>query len=113
MSISVNTNPLESAADFTYMVRTVAYKNSDWLALYQNLRKARRRWGMVGKVVTKMGATTQELGMLYNETLQLVLLCGSDSWVMMGAILKVLEGFHHWESRQIMGTTTHRTTSGE
>ena len=36
----MNAEPLETAADFTYLGRTVAYNNSDWAALYQKLWKA-------------------------------------------------------------------------
>ena len=41
--ISVNSDPLEPVADFPYLGRRVAYNNSDWAALYQNLRKAWKR----------------------------------------------------------------------
>ena len=59
MLISVNVEPLDQAADFPYLDRTVTYNNSTWAALYQNIRKAWRRWGVVGKVVTKTGSTVQ------------------------------------------------------
>ena len=51
ISISVNSEPLDLVADFTYLGRTVIYNNSGWEALCQNLRKARRQWVMVRKVV--------------------------------------------------------------
>ena len=35
--ISVNSEPLEPVARFTYLGSMVAYKNSDWASLYQNL----------------------------------------------------------------------------
>ena len=41
--------------------------------------------------------------MIYKAVAQLVLLYGSEIWV-----LKILEGFHHREDRQITGmTATH------
>ena len=42
-----------------------------------------------------------------------MLLCGSDSWVVTGAMLKVLEGFHHraaWNTTVLMDW---RTEDGE
>ena len=33
--------------------------------------------------------------MMYKSVVQMVLIYGSDSLLMMDAILKVLEGFHH------------------
>ena len=41
------------------------------------------------------GATVQSWVMMYKAVFQTVLIYGSDSWVVMDAILKVLEGFHH------------------
>ena len=38
--ISVNTDPLVLVAAFPYLGRTVAYNNSDWASLYQNICKA-------------------------------------------------------------------------
>ena len=53
----MNLEPLEPITAFSYMGYTVAYKNSYWTDLYQNLQKARRRWVVVGKVVVKTGTT--------------------------------------------------------
>ena len=74
VSISVNADPLDMAMIFSYLVRTVAYKNSDWAALYQNLQRVRRRWEMVGKVVTNTGSTVQARGMMYKAVVKSVLL---------------------------------------
>ena len=41
------------------------------------------------------------------------LLYGRKSWVITGAILKVLEGFHNKAARWIVGMTAQRMTSGE
>ena len=43
----------------------------------------------------------------------MVLLYGSKSWVMMGAMLKVLDGFHPWVARRITGMTTTRGVERE
>ena len=41
--------------------------------------------------------------MLYEAAMHSVLLYGSDSWVVTGAMLKVLEGLHHRLARRITG----------
>ena len=33
----------------------------------------------------------------------MVLMCGSERWVMVGSMLTVLEGFNPWVSRRIVG----------
>ena len=94
--ISVNAEPLETAADFPYLGFTVSYNNSYWVDLYQNLMKAWGWWGMVAKVVKKTAETVRTGGMIYKELVQTVLLYVSKSWLVMGGTLKLLEIFHHW-----------------
>ena len=72
--ISVKSDPLDTVAAFKYLGCMVAYNNSDWEALYQNLPKARIWWTMVGKVVLKTGAMMRAQGILYEELIQSVLL---------------------------------------
>ena len=98
---------------FPHMGRIVAYNNINWAALYQNIRKAWQRWGMVAKVVTKTGLPVRVKGMLYKATIKLVLLYGIKSWVVTGAMLKLLEGFHHRAYTRITGMTVYRTPSGD
>ena len=60
---------------------------------------------MISKVLTKTEETVWDIGILYKAVAQMVLLYGSESWVVTGAMLKVLEGFHHRTSRRIAGMT--------
>ena len=46
--------------------------------------------------------------MIYNAVAQLVIFYGSEIWVVMGEIIKVLEGFHHRVSQRITGITATR-----
>ena len=68
---------------------------------------------MILKVLTKMGAMVQAHGMLYKAVEQMVILYGSESWVVTGAILKVLEGFHHRSSWRIAGMVDQRAEDVE
>ena len=52
-------------------------------------------------------------GVMYKEVAQSVLLYGSESWVVTGAVLRVLEGFHHFESMRITGMAGKRVTDRE
>ena len=53
--------------------------------------------------MAKTGATVQAWGVMYNAVEHSVLLYGSESWVVIGEMIKVLDGFHHWEARRIIG----------
>ena len=68
---------------------------------------------MAGKVVTKTGATVQAWGMMYKAVMQLVLLYESESWVVTGAMIKLLEAFNNGVSRSITRSMAHLMTSGE
>ena len=68
---------------------------------------------MAGKVVSKMGETVQARGILYKLSIQSLLLYGSDSWVVTGDILKVMEVFHNRVERSITGMTARHMTSGK
>ena len=104
----VNAEPIEPAHEFPYLELTIAYNNSGWTAVYRNLRKSWRIWGMIQKLQTNIGAMVRARSMLYKAVAQTVLLYGSESWVMTGAMMKVLEGFHHQATQCIAGMTSWR-----
>ena len=45
----------------------------------------------------------RDRGMMYKEVEHTVLLHGSESWVVTGVLLKILEGFFHRAAIQITG----------
>ena len=89
MPIKVNLDPLESAEKLPYLGRTITYNNSKWEDLYNNLRKAQRRWGMVLRVLVKAGATVRARVTMHREAVQMVLLYRSESWFIMDEMMKV------------------------
>ena len=103
--LQINVEALPPSEAFPYLGWTITYNNTNCLAVYQNLRKSRRRWGMITGLLANTGSTVPAQGMVYKEVAHSLLLYGSESWVMMGEMLKVLEGFHHRVARQIMGMT--------
>ena len=60
---------------------------------------------MILRALTKTGETVRARGVMYKTVAQSVLLYVSEIWVVMGEVLKVLEGFYHLTARRIMGTT--------
>ena len=67
--------------DFLYLGHIVAFNNSNWEALYQNLRKPYPRWGIVAELLTRMRETLWEQAMIYKAVVRTELLYGSDRWV--------------------------------
>ena len=85
----------------------------DWTVVYHNLNKAQRRWGMITGVLAKTGAMVRARGLMYKVVAQSVLIYNSDSWVVAGAMLKVVEELHHWVARRITGMTETCGAGGE
>ena len=50
---------------------------------------------------------------IYKAVVHMVLLYGSDIWVVTEETLKVLEGFHNWVPRNIAGKTALSTVDGD
>ena len=51
--------------------------------------------------------------MMYKAVAQTVLLQGSKSWLVMGVMLNVLEGFHRRVARRISGIIAKRVVDGK
>ena len=56
----------------------------------------------MSKVLTKAGAAVQAQARMQKAVVYTVLLYGIDIWVVTGATLIVLEGFHHQVARKIL-----------
>ena len=95
------------------MGRTISYNNSDWVAVYLNLSKARRRWGIIARVLERTGATVRAWGEMYKVVAQSVLIYVRESWVVTGEMLKVLMAFHHRMAQRITGMTEKLGSGGE
>ena len=67
----------------------------------------------MGKVVLKTWSIVRARGMVYKAFVQLLFLYGSESWVVMGAILKAIEVFHYLAAIIITGVKRWSTASGK
>ena len=63
--ITVNLNPLEKTTELPYLGCRSPYNNIDWAALYRNLRKYQRRWGITAKAMGKTGQPIKAREMMY------------------------------------------------
>ena len=72
------------------MGHTITYNDNKCEALYHNLGKVQRRWGVVLKLLEKTGPSLRYRSMMYTEVLQTVILYGIKSWGATEAMMKVL-----------------------
>ena len=68
---------------------------------------------MVSKVLKRSGSTVQARVEIHKAVAQLVILYVSNSWVVMGGVIKVLKGFHHQVAWWITGMTGKSVAGGE
>ena len=58
----INANTLPPSEASPYLGLTITFNNSNWAAVYLNLRKDRMRWGMIARVLERTGATVRARG---------------------------------------------------
>jgi len=85
---------LERVEVFKYLGRLLSYNDDDTQAVRSNLRKARKVWARLSRVLRAEHATARVCGKFYKATVQAVLLFGSETWNLTPPLLKSLEGFH-------------------
>ncbi len=85
---------LEQVEVFKYLGRLLSHDNNDDLAIWANVRKARKCWARVSRVLRAENATPWVMGMFYKATVQMVLLFGAETWNLTERALKMLKGFH-------------------
>ena len=91
---------------FWYMGRTLSFSNDDWPAVGWNLRRVPGKWGKVAKILGWEGEYRRTTGMFNVAVVQMVLLFGSETWVLTPHLEKSLEGFHQWAARRMTGMGT-------
>ena len=85
--------PLERVEVFRYLGRLLAMGDTDAQAVRANLKKARRVWARLSRVLRRENASPRTSGRFFQAVVQSVLLYGSESWDLRGALLKQLRGF--------------------
>ena len=81
--------------------------------MHHNLWKDRQFWGMISKVLMKTGETVRAHGILYKLVAHRVLIYGSNSFVVIGEMIKALEGFHQQEAWWVVGMIDRCTEDKE
>ena len=71
--------------------------------MVRNLRKVRRSWGWLYRVLRREGTDPKMSRAFYISVTQAVLLFGSDTWVLTERMEKALDSFHSRVARKILG----------
>ena len=92
---------VEGMVQFKYLGLPLDKTDDYWPAVRQNVKRARRVWGRLGKMLQREGAEIKVSEILYRAVLQALLLFGSESWVMLKTAEKTVEGAHTGFMHQI------------
>ncbi|KAL7523823.1 hypothetical protein ACHAXR_000346, partial [Thalassiosira sp. AJA248-18] len=85
---------LERVEVFKYLGRLLAFDDNDMRAVRNNLKKARKSWRMLSRLLRAESIGPRVCGMFYKAVVQAVLLFGSETWALTPSAMKCLEGFH-------------------
>ena len=85
---------LERVEVFKYLGRMLTMDDVDGHTIGANLKKARRCWARLSRVLRAEYAAPRVCGIFYRATVQAVLLFGAETWDLLPADLRRLEGFH-------------------
>ena len=98
--------------EFKYLGRILTATDNDWPSVVGNLRKARRSWGRLSRVLGREGADPKVSRVFYIAVNQAVLLFGSEMWVLTAHMEKALDSFQSRVERKIMGRQPWRQKDG-
>ena len=95
--------PIESVTGFKYLGIILTATDNDWPEVVGNLWVVRRSWGRLSRVLGREGADPKVLQAFYITVTQVVLLFGSETWVLASRMEKALDSFQSRVARKITG----------
>ena len=104
--------PLETVTLFKYMGQAMTAGDDDWPLVAGNLRKDWKSWTRMTRILGQEGADPRISGFCLNALVQVVLLFGSETWVMTTRMERDLGSFQNKVARQITGSQRRRRGEG-
>ena len=104
--------PLETVTLFNYLGRVLMAGDDECPAVMINLKKVRKSWAQLTRILGREGANLRVSGMFFKAVVQVVLLFGSETWVMIPCMERALKSFQHRFVRRITGSQTRRREEG-
>ena len=74
--------PMEAVSEFRYLGLLLTATDNDWPAVAGNIKKARRSWGRLDRVLGREGSDPKVSRTFYVYVTQKVLLFGAETWVL-------------------------------
>jgi hypothetical protein len=103
ITFTVLGTPIERVKEFKYLGRILDESDDDWPALQSNLKKARAKWGRIGRILSREQANPRVMATFYKAIIQSVLLYGAETWVLTKRMMQPLRSFHRRCARHLTG----------
>ena len=87
--------PLEMVTSFKYLGQVLTAAKENWPEVVGNLRKARKSWSWIARILGWEGANPRVSRMFLKAVVQAVLLFMTDTWVLIPCIGRPLGCFQH------------------
>ena len=71
--------PLSHVPTFKYLGRFLAAEDNNWMAVVRNLRRARQKWALTNRILSREGADSRTSGHIYLAVVKLVMLFRSET----------------------------------
>ena len=71
--------------------------------MVRNLWRSRQKWARLTVLLSREGVDEQTSGQIYLAVVQLVMMYGSETWVVTYCIGRVLGGLHHRVTQRLTG----------
>ena len=81
MAFEVYREQLQAVSSFKYLGRILTEGDDDWPSVAGNMGKAKKSWGRLQGILSRVGATKQVSGKMFKAVVQQVLLFGAEMWV--------------------------------
>ena len=94
---------IETVTLFKYLGRVLTAADEKWMAVAGNLRKERKSWTRLVRILGRERTRSHVYGMFFKVVVQAVLLLGLETWVLNPCMRQALGSFHHRFARQITG----------
>ena len=73
---------LETVTSFKYLGQVLTVGGDNWPVVVRNLKKARRSWARLTRILGQEGAKPRVSGMFFKAVVKAMLLFGSETWVL-------------------------------
>ena len=108
MEITEYVIALSLVASFKYLGKILSVSEDDFPAVVHNILSGASEVGVAVQGVEQVGCVCPDLGGGCMAVVQVVLLCGSETWMMTLHIGRVMRGFHQRVALRLMGQQPRR-----